>query len=303
MAVADMALPRTAFRTLLSDSSAALRAFQSGGSRFAVVRSINEHASGAGRPRTLLVLDSSFNPPSKAHELLARSALQSVPQQGHPGPVRLLLLFSTHNADKAPSAASFDQRLALMSVFAEDLVSRMRNDQSAAISSPGIDIGLTTEPYYTDKSAAIAERSDYAAAGAVHVHIMGFDTVTRLFTPKYYPSFDPPLSALNPYFDAGHLLRVTIRPSDDYGSVEEQRSFLAGLGEGKLECDGGKRDWARQITIVEAGDGEGVSSTRVRQAAKGHRWGELADLCTPGIAETVRTEAIYASDDRGSKMA
>ncbi|GAB7365249.1 hypothetical protein MBLNU230_g6333t1 [Neophaeotheca triangularis] len=205
------------------------------------------------------------------------------------------------NADKAPSAASFDQRLTLMSIFAGDMLESFR--QSLVNQPlPEVDIGVTTAPYYTDKSAAIEqEGSEWYPSKPTHVHLLGFDTITRFFAPKYYPNFNPPLSALNPYFDAGHRLRVTLRPDDDFGNEAEQRAFVKRLEDGEMEADGGKRGWAKQVELVPPG--KNISSTKVRKAAKMGDWEEVEALCTPGVAHWVRSQHLYEDDDRGAKMA
>lgn len=71
------------------------------------------------------VLDSSFNPPTKAHYALASS---SKPQLQDDGPKKhydaLLLLFSVKNADKGMGTskdASASQRLGMMQCLAHDL--------------------------------------------------------------------------------------------------------------------------------------------------------------------------------------
>jgi len=304
----SMATSPIKLRSILPELSSALTAFQASKSRFQVVKTINPPSTAAPAPKTLYILDSSFNPPSKAHLTLAKSALHSGSTSAHQGPYRLLLLFSTHNADKAPSAASFPQRLALMAVFAQDLINNLTasNTISGAFHVPTIDIGLTTAPYYTDKSEAINsddEGKDIYPNEPKHIHILGYDTLTRFFAAKYYPSFSPPLSALNPYFEAGHVLRATLRPTDEYGSVQDQKDFIARLEKGDMEHEGGKKEWAGQIEVIEAGAGVGVSSTKVRHAAKRGDWNEVKSLCTDGVAAAVEEEQIYADDDRGAKMA
>ncbi|GAB7355052.1 hypothetical protein MBLNU459_g5649t1 [Dothideomycetes sp. NU459] len=298
-----ISVPTSSLRSILPHFESSLKAFQSSSSTFRIVRSINPHSGGpAPPPKTLFILDSSYNPPQKAHLALVKSALHASCLAQHAPPYRLVLLFSTHNADKAPSAASFPQRLALMAVFAEDLLRDLRSAKGQEM--PVVDIGVTTAPYYTDKTAAITrEAADVYPDEPTHVHLLGFDTLTRIFAAKYYPKFSPPFSALNPYFDNGHKLRVTLRPSDEYGTVESQKEFIAKLGDGELETDGGKRKWAAQIEMVEAGEGVGVSSTRVRKAAKEQDWEEVQKLCTEGVSRAIREEAVYETDDRGSKMA
>lgn len=300
-----MTVSSSSLRNILPQLETALKSFQSSDSKFRIVQSINPYSSSPPSPKTLFILDSSFNPPSRAHLALARSALHSSSTKQHQSPFRLLLLFSTHNADKAPSAASFPQRLALMTIFAEDLLKDLQSAASHGdYTLPAVDIGLTTAPYYTDKSLAISsEGAESYPDSPKHVHLLGFDTITRFFAAKYYPKFDPPLSALNPYFDQGHRLRVTLRPSDEFGTVESQQEFIDRLARGEMEHEGGKREWASQVEVVHAGEGVGVSSTRVRKAAKNQNWDEVRQLCTEGVGKAVQEGTIYETDDRGAKMA
>lgn len=298
-----MAFRPSTYKDLVPQLSSALKSFQSSQSKFRVLQSITPGSrtphppkAPSESPKTLIILDSSFNPPSIAHQTLAQSALSQIQQDG---PFRLLLLFSTMNADKAPSAASFDQRLTLMTIFAGDLLQTLQTPVP-------IDIGLTTAPYYTDKSLAISQTPEghsYYPSQPKHIHLIGFDTLTRFFNPKYYSKFSPPLSALNPFFEAGHSLRVTLRPDDDYGTISDQKAFLQRLENGELEAEGGKREWAKQVVLVDPNPKAGVSSTRIRKAAKAGDWDVVGELCTEGVREWVKSEGLYAEDDRGSKMA
>ncbi|KAF2690612.1 Nucleotidylyl transferase [Lentithecium fluviatile CBS 122367] len=303
----DMASRIASLRSLLPDLESALHSFTSSPSKFRVVRTVNPTTP---QPKTLYILDSSFNPPSRAHLWLAASAVKDELPTDH-RPYRLLLLFSTHNADKAPSPASFVQRIALMTIFAEDL-SRILKPPTpcSGVADISIDIGLTKEPYYTDKSAAIATTTPpFYPSAPRHVHLVGYDTLIRFCNPKYYPNADPPLSALAPFFAAGHKLRVMQRPYDpedasskEFGTVEEQREFVRALMHGKREAEGFKREWGGHIDFVSGGEGVGISSTRVRNAAKEGAWGEVGRLCTEGVAAWVRDQGLYAEDDSGKKM-
>lgn len=299
------------FRKLVPQLGSALKSFQSSEVKFRVIRTVDPNTKEAydpaaapqsESPKRLFILDSSFNPPSIAHLSLCQSVLQNFSSDRYEKPHRLLLLFSTMNADKAPSAASFDQRLALMTVFATDLLDII-SKQPDEYSVVPVDIGLTTEPYYTDKSKAIEEVTSWYPDKPKHIHCVGFDTLTRFFAAKYYQNFDPPFSALSPYFNAGHQLRVTLRPDNDYGSIEDQQAFLCKLEDGSMEKDGGKREWAKQVELVEPNKRAGVSSTKIRKAAKSGDWDLVNELCTPGVAGWVRTQGLYEDDDRGAKMA
>ncbi|CAG5137729.1 uncharacterized protein ALTATR162_LOCUS186 [Alternaria atra] len=305
----DMASRIASLRGILPDLESALHSFTSSPAKFRVVRTVNDTPT---QPKTLYILDSSFNPPSIAHLTLATSALkQSAPLEK--SPCRLLLLFSTHNADKAPSPASFVQRIALMTVFAEDLSRSLKSASPSVehdVSNVSIDIGLTKEPYYSDKSAAIAETTPaFYASKPIHIHLVGYDTLIRFCNPKYYPKYDPPLSALKPFFDAGHKLRVTQRPTDpsdessnEFGTTEEQAKYLQDLKDGNQEKAGFEPAWGNNINMVQAEKGVGVSSTRVRKAANAGKWDTVGELCTEGVAAWIKDQALYSEDASGKKM-
>ncbi|KAF9693514.1 hypothetical protein EKO04_008179 [Ascochyta lentis] len=303
----DMASRIASLRSLLPDLESALMSFTHSSSKFRVVRTVNPTNT---QPKTLYILDSSFNPPSVAHLSLVTSALKN-PAKSEQSPYRLLLLFSTQNADKAPSPASFVQRIALMTVFAEDFSRTLKK------SSPGtdradlsIDIGLTKEPYYSDKSVAIQDTTPpFYSSDPIHVHLTGYDTLIRFCNPKYYPKYDPPLSALKPFFDAGHKLRVTQRPTDpndkssnEFGTVEEQQKYVQDLRDGTREQDGFDPNWGSNIDMVKANDGVGISSTRVRNAAKEGKWDIVEELCTDGVAAWLKDQALYSEDASGKKL-
>ena len=190
----------------------------------------------------------------------------------------------------------------MMSLLAEDLLASSSN-------KPVVDVGVTKAPYYTDKSQAIAASGLYPP-GIHHIHLIGYDTLTRFLAPKYYPKFSPPLSALEPYFGAGHRVICTMRTESSSvnavaeDSIEEQERYLQGLKDGALEQDGFKQQWAEQIEMVKADeDAVGVSSTAVRKAAQNGEWDKVEKMCTPGVAAWVREQKLYEGDVKGSKMA
>ncbi|KAK4610602.1 Nicotinamide mononucleotide adenylyltransferase [Fulvia fulva] len=304
------------YRQLLPELASSLKTFQNSGSKFKVLKTVLPSSATPQDPRpipakpeeqgTLFILDSSVNPPSIAHRTLAQKVLEKSSLEHHPARRRLLLLFAVMNADKAPSPASFEHRLTMMTIFARDLLDSVSSSMNH-IAMP-VDIGVTTQPFYTDKSAAIeTEGREWYPEGPKHIHLIGFDTLTRFFGAKYYrEKFDPPFSALDPYFDHGHKLRVTLRPGDvagEYGRVEKQKAFHENLANGGMEAEGGKREWAKQVELVEPVGDEGVSSTKIRKAANAEDWKEVRRLCTPGVAEWVKTEGFYKEDSRGAKMA
>ncbi|KAM3420704.1 hypothetical protein BST61_g3955 [Cercospora zeina] len=312
MTEASMATRLHMFGKLVPELDNGLKVFQSSEAKFRVLKTVHpvhREVQSPSRPapdespRTLFILDSSFNPPSIAHRTLAQSALERTASDQREKPHRLLLLFAIMNADKAPSPASFEQRLTMMTIFARDLQNSLQQEPDK-YDPVAIDVGVTKLPYYTDKSRAIEkEGQQWYPDKPHHIHLVGFDTLTRFFGAKYYKDFDPPFAALNPYFDAGHRLRVTLRPDDDYGTVEEQKAFAKKLENGEMANDGAKVEWSKQVELVPPNPKTGVSSTKTRKAAKAQDWEALKQLCTPTVAEWVRHHELYRDDDRGAKMA
>lgn len=201
----------------------------------------------------------------------------------------------------------------MMVQFAEDMAERMKRHSLQGSSSTAqeqqedipIDIGLTKLPYYNDKSAAIDDSGDYAG-NPTHIHLTGYDTYTRIFTPKYYPNHTPPLSALNDFFSK-HGLRVTIRTDSEHGkddrgewgTAEEQRHTIEALRRGDIEDAGGKKEWAERVDIEEGDEeGKGVSSTKIRNGVKTGDWATVSKLCTPRVVDWVKGEGLYVDGEQ-----
>jgi nicotinamide-nucleotide adenylyltransferase len=145
-----------------------------------------------------------------------------------------------------------------------------------------------------------------------HIHLIGYDTLTRFLAPKYYPKYSPPLSALEPFFGFGHKVLVLLRPDSSSDNAvsgdteEEQRAYINGLSEGSLEDQGLKKDWAEQIGLLEGGDvasAAGISSTVIRRGVKKSDWGDVERMCTPAVAAWIRDQRLYEDDENGAKMA
>ncbi len=313
----------------------ALSSFQSSGSKFQVVCTAApalrqrglDHGNPAplpprARPRTLIVLDSSFNPPTRAHLRMATSAIHGLTHTPNPelDAVRLLLLLSVNNADKGVKPAAFDKRLAMMWAFARDMQHTLRSaaelasvegqDDSGAVS---VDLGLATVPYFHDKSAALAESGFYNPEGdqngageTEQVFLVGYDTLIRILNPKYYGPPDsagqptvlestPMRKALDPFFTRAKL-RVTMRTDDEWGGAEEQRAYLDGLmrAEG-LRKVGGSKDWGSRIEMVEGrrAGADIISSTYARTAAKTGAWDRLDLMVTPEVRWWIEQESLY----------
>ncbi|KOS22365.1 POF1 -like protein [Escovopsis weberi] len=162
-----------------------------------------QHArpSGPSTRQRLVVLDSSFNPPTTAHARMALSALraqQHVPASADPDTpaprTRLVLLLAVQNADKAPDKpAALAQRLCMMDVFARGLqraaASTFASGGDAARRVP-IDVAVTKSPFFCDKARAMAGCEAYAASSSGGGS--GSSGDSPQFSPSPSPSPHPP---------------------------------------------------------------------------------------------------------------
>jgi nicotinamide-nucleotide adenylyltransferase len=102
---------------------------------------------------------------------------------------------------------------------------------------------------------------------------------------------------------------VTQRPADpsdessnEFGTVEEQDRYLQGLRDGNEEKAGFVPAWGNNIDMAKAEKGVGISSTRVRNAAKEGKWEVVDELCTEGVAAWLKDQSLYKEDASGKKM-
>ncbi|KAI5303592.1 hypothetical protein KEM56_007388 [Ascosphaera pollenicola] len=280
------------------DARAALRRFKSSPKYFDVIKTVNfcDHESlGKSTPvNVLYVLDSSFNPPTKAHQFMAWTALHDHLKKNHEREhgqsARLLLLLATANADKTPQPASFEDRLVMMHMLALELKAQIALHAETALQA--IDIGVTKFPLFTDKATSITT-SDAYALPMQQIFLMGFDTLMRILNPKYYA--DKRLRPLDDFFTPYKIL-VTLRADEDWGTLDYQRQFIEAIASGSLDMLGGNSWWAQQIEIaagVITSDDGAVSSTKVRAAAKSGDRGKLVRLVCSEVAEYVIDRKIY----------
>ena len=282
----------SSFHVLRSHYASLLKQFASSTKDFAVLASVPEHSTPA---KKLFVLDSSFNPPTRAHLRIATSALR---ENLGPGS-RLLLLLATQNADKPSKPASFEDRLAMMELFAQDLRSHLATSlpegsgSHPTVDLPSVDICVTKKPYFVDKATAI-ETSGVYSSMLEQVHLTGYDTLIRIFNTKYYP----PGHTLQPLASlfSKHRLRVTMRPGDEWGVKEDQEEFLRALARGDREAEGGPREWAEKIQLVEGRkpSEQSVSSTRAREAIES-AVGDLEWLVPERVRQYLLAETPFTS--------
>ncbi|KAK9475139.1 uncharacterized protein V1510DRAFT_410133 [Dipodascopsis tothii] len=207
----------------------------------------------------LIVLDSSFNPPTAAHAELARLACarETAP--------RLLLLLAVRNADKGDVPAPLAERLAMMELLAAELAD--------AGTAAAVAVGLTRHARFVDKAAGVAE----LAAGE-QVYLVGYDTAVRLLDAKYY---DRPVAAALAGFMAQARLAVVVRDGADWPPAAEQRALAADVAAGRTAAPPA---WAARLAVIEPGAATGaVSSSAARRA-----------LATAAAADAAATAAATA---------
>lgn len=125
------------------------------------------------------------------------------------------------------------------------------------------------------------------------VHLTGYDTLIRLLDIRYYPPHHT-LQPLEGLLEK-HRVRVTRRTDDAWGGREAQDEYMNRIKNGDREDEGGKREWAERIKLVE-GRKEGeevVSSTKVREAAKSRDEKALKRLVPDGVAQWIMDEKLY----------
>ncbi|KAL1922282.1 uncharacterized protein VTP21DRAFT_9821 [Calcarisporiella thermophila] len=154
-----------------------------------------------GSPYRVLVLDSSFNPPTRAHQHLLLSAVEQGLRAGQPFDACLLLL-ATQNADKKRSGAGLGDRLAMMEIMAGEIADELEKSQRNEKTCVEIGIGLTRFARFIDKARALTSSSSQQDQSIEPWFIVGFDTAIRLFNPRYYHDMHAELA---PFFKSSQI--------------------------------------------------------------------------------------------------
>ncbi|KAI8916632.1 hypothetical protein DFJ77DRAFT_346740 [Powellomyces hirtus] len=165
------------------------------------------------QPVRIAVLAASFNPPTLAHSRLLQNAVTSSPSLSESPdnttqPLKFdahLLLFSTSNPDKQLSGASIPERLLMMQALAKDL--------SAHTADAPVGVGIISVGKFLEKAVVIHEHLSAQQQPSLLYFVMGFDTITRFFDPKYYANVD--MAAEMERFFASSRIMCADRPAAD----------------------------------------------------------------------------------------
>ncbi|RCK63930.1 Nicotinamide mononucleotide adenylyltransferase [Candida viswanathii] len=188
------------------------------------------------------VLDSSFNPPHLGHYALVEESLtknyDNIPLKDK----AVLLLLSVKNADKThPKPEPFETRLELMYLMANDLAKKY---------PVNISIGLTSHAKFVDKSLSvlnyIRENEDTHFPDIKLTFLVGFDTLIRIFNPKYYLP-DKLSNSLEQFMKNTDLFCLT--RTDETFSHDQQSKYVDDIKRGSHEEI--PSHWSDNIYLLE----------------------------------------------------
>lgn len=258
---------------------------------FAVVYSSSRSQLVLRDTARVCILDSSFNPPHLAHYALAREALKYKLHEEHLSKrqLLLLLLLLVKNADKLdPQPASFEHRLAMMYLMARYLHENLDVDVS---------IGVTSHAKFVDKLTLILNwlkqnASEDGPKQTKLTFLVGFDTLVRIFDPKYYLP-DKLLDLLNEFMQTTDLFCLTRR--DNVNSYQNQVDYARHIRHGKIAHV--PQAWSDSVHVFSFDNQEdierlgSVSSSGIRATLKENRDQPIPVI--PQIDEYIRENNLY----------
>lgn len=226
----------------------------------------------------MLVLDSSFNPPTLAHLSMVKAALGRFPESS-----QVLLLLGTTNSDKpSQSAENYAQRLIMMQLFAK-VVDRLHKNTDVEQCSSSTVISLSKHSRFIDKVQDVQT----LAPGKGIVFLVGYDTLKRIFDPKYYdehefgPAIDRLMKSAQFCCVAREFNTTTSMP--DVGSVAHQLDFAGSSPHMARYSD--------NITMIEPQSMS--SSSQARKMALENDPNLLAEVVPDQIATYICDNKLY----------
>ncbi|CAH2354114.1 nicotinamide mononucleotide adenylyltransferase [[Candida] railenensis] len=236
----------------------------------------------------ICILDSSFNPPHLGHLSLALESLKQSYSTENEQKI-LYLILSVKNADKlVPQPASFAERIDMMCLMA-DSISRNYGFK--------VEVGLTKHAKFVDKSMSILnyiKSSQQESTPPKITFSVGFDTIIRLFNPKYYIP-DKLSIALDEFMKTTDIFCLT-RGNEDT-TYQEQIKYIADIKHGK---DGDiPHHWSTNIFLQKKLDEEttDISSSAIRKQIEtgSEKDGKWSDSVLPEIKEYILEFKPYQS--------
>lgn len=214
----------------------------------------------AGR---VAVLPSAFNPPTRAHQGLLEVAREAA------GTSAVAALLTTNNVDKSLFGAPLAHRVGML----------------LALSAAGPALGPPVA-VLASNAARIADQGAALIAAFPDVEfdfVVGFDTLVRLFEPRYYEDMD---DALRRFFSR-HRVVATNRAEATADSI---RDFLS---------EPVARPYADRVIVAELDRARaGMSSTAAREAvAEGLT---LPEALAPPVHEYISQHGLYGAGPAGA---
>ncbi len=211
----------------------------------------------------LFVLDSSYNPPHNGHKSLITTSVKHY--KTTPNSSIILLLLSVNNADKIhPTPVSFPHRMAMMELMAKELNRTLQTD---------VILGLTKHAKFIDKFNALRSweqnlRSLALIKNLNYYFLVGYDTLIRIFDPKYYlPKTIG--ESLASFMANTNIFVLTRNDGDKEASkyMKEQQQYVDNIANGELGPDVPNcKDWASKIQIASnTSESLNVSSSGLRK--------------------------------------
>ncbi|KAK7208569.1 hypothetical protein BZA70DRAFT_274081 [Myxozyma melibiosi] len=213
-------------------------------------------ASQDAKLRSLIVFDSSFNPPTIAHLALVNDTIKLLQSASHAtdnDEFGIVLLLAVQNADKPVVPAPLEHRLAMMERFSAS-ISKIAETSGGGIGSSAADngglgpkvnvaIGITPFPKFVDKADAI--QTSFPGVGE-QIYITGYDTLIRLFDAKYYGG-KTVAEALGEFMARSRIM-CFIRDNPQWGTAADQMQYIEDVRNGRYR-DNIPPSWAERISL------------------------------------------------------
>jgi nicotinic acid mononucleotide adenylyltransferase len=199
------------------------------------------------------VLDASYNPFTLAHEALLKCSFEALLLN------EMILMLSRANVDKEIFGANLGQRLTMLIDYAQ------HHTHHAVVGG--------SHARFVDKIQAL--QTQYTA-DATFYFIVGYDTLIRLFDPKYYNNMH---NELRTFFSSAHIITAN-RETHDKKAIQ---TFLQHPD---------RADFASHIHIITLPETVAhISSTLVRQQIQQKK--PVAHLVPECIALTIQKLGLY----------
>lgn len=230
----------------------------------------------------LVILDTSCNPPTKAHMALIRLTLERLRAEGahssNNGPrpcLKVGISLSLRNADKnALTSEELARRLAYMGAFRQDIQALDRSDDHVGDAYQYFTALFEEAPLFVTKHVLL--RQTYPTARLIH-WVMGDDTFIRLLNPKYYNGGDQGLEEAMESLFTGARLFVFFRTHTSSANVwgELERCQF-----GRLSASQREQVHFCSIEDVRLRD---ISSSNCRELLRKTNYGALKELLSPQV--------------------